>query len=118
MAEEPAALVARKRIEQVLNDFVHNRAEAKVVVVRVDELGHLQAVVASQAFDGMSHRERHDSVRDYLRQHARPEDLAHLYRVFVMSTDEFRERYSFEAFAGGETEILRLGMKDQEGADE
>ena len=117
MAEEPSILAAKKRIEQVLNAFVEHRAESKVVVFG-DELGHLHAVVASHAFEGMPRRERQRLVRDYLREHAKPEDLAHLHRVFVLSASEYDESYSNEVFRGGTTEISRLGMTGNNNANE
>lgn len=90
MAEEPAVLAAKERIEGVLDEFVLNRPEAKIVVF-MDELGHLHAIVASRGFEGTPPRERQDLVRGFLRDHAKPEDLAHLYRVSVMSSREYDE---------------------------
>lgn len=117
MAEEPAVLAAKRRIEQVLSVFVEHRAEAKVVVF-VDELGHLRAVVATHAFEGVEQHERQQRVRDYLRKHAASEDLAHLYRVFALSAKEFDETYSRQVFGGGMAEALRLGLAGNNNGDE
>jgi len=107
MAEEPAVIAAKGRIEQVLSDFVRQRAEAKVSVF-VNDFGHLHAVVASGAFENMPYRERQELVREYLKVNAAPDDLAHLYRVFVLSASEFDENYSRTIFNGGETESLTI----------
>jgi acid stress-induced BolA-like protein IbaG/YrbA len=110
MAEDPAVLKARKPIEEVLWTFVHQRAEAKVVVaVDVNEFGHLFAVVATGAFEGMSQRERQKAVWDYLRQKARPEDLAHVYQIYTFTTREYDARVATSIFPGGKTEMLDLG---------
>ena len=107
MAEEPAVLAAKTRLERILNDFVHNRAEAKVSVF-INEFGHLHAVIASHAFEGMPYQQRQDVVRKHLQMNAAPEDLAHLYRVYVLSASEFDENYSRTIFKGGETESLTI----------
>lgn len=116
MAAEPPVLTAKKRIEQVLHALVENRAESKVVVF-VDDLGHLHAVVASHAFEGMPQRDRQRLVRDYLRDHAAPEDLVYLHRVFALSASEYDEGYSKEVFPGGVSEILRLVEKGDNNAN-
>jgi len=90
MVEESAVIAAKVRIERVLADFAHNGAETKVVVV-MDELGHLHAIVATCGFEGIPPRERQDRVRAHLRDHARPEDLAHLYRISTMTPREYDE---------------------------
>ena len=118
MAEELAVLTAANRIDQALQRFVHNRAEAKVVVVKVNEWGHLHAAVATHGFEGVPQRERQELVWDYLRNNVQAEDLAHLYRVEAMSANEYDARVSTAVFEGGITSILRLGSTDQDGIDE
>lgn len=117
MAEDPAVLKAIKPIEDVLRRFVHDRGEAEVLV-RVNEFGHLHAVVATGGFEGMPQRERHREVWDYLRQNARPEDLAHVYKVYTLTVNEYKARVSTSVFPGGKTEILDLGPSTGDGADD
>jgi len=119
MAEEPAVLKAIKPIEDVLRRFVHDRGEAKVLVlVRVNEFGHLHAVVATGAFEGMPQRERHRVVWDYLRQNARPEDLAHVYQVYALTTREYDARVLSASQTSGALDLFIRGTNSEETADE
>ena len=117
MAEDPAVLKAIKPIEHVLRAFVEQRGEAKIVV-DVNEFGHLFAVVATAAFEGMPQRERHRKVWDYLRQNARPEDLAHVYEIYALTTREYDARVLSASQTSGALDLLMQGTDSEETADE
>ena len=117
MAEDPAVLKAIKPIEDVLRRFVHDRGEAKVVV-DVNEFGHLFAVVATGAFEGMPQRERRRAVWDYLRQNARPEDLAHVYQIYALTTREYDARVLSASQTSGALDLFIQGTNSEETADE
>lgn len=116
MAEEPAVLKAIKPIEDVLRDFVLQRGEGKVVV-DVNEFGHLFAVVATGAFEGIPERERRRTVWDYLRQNARPEDLAHVYQVYALTTREYDARVLSASQNSGALDLFIRGTNSGETAD-
>lgn len=119
MAEEPAVLKAIKPIEEVLRAFVVQRGEAKVVVgVDVNEFGHLFAVVATAAFEGMPQRERRRAVWDYLRQNARPEDLAHVYEIYALTTREYDARVLSASQTSGALDLFIRSTNSEETADE
>lgn len=117
MAEDPAVLKAIKPIEEVLWAFVEQRGEAKVVV-DVNEFGHLFAVVATGAFEGMPQRERRRAVWDYLRQNARPEDLAHVYQIYALTTREYEAHFLSASQTSGALDLLIQGTNSEETADE
>ena len=117
MAEDPAVLRARKPIEDVLWAFAKQRGEAKVVV-DVNEFGHLFAVVATGAFEGMPQRERRRMVWDYLRENARPEDLAHVYQVYALTTREYDARVLSASETSGALDVFIQGTNREETANE
>ncbi|MGB2986287.1 MAG: hypothetical protein WBE26_10420 [Phycisphaerae bacterium] len=126
MAEDPAVLRAIKPIEDVLRRFVRERGEAKVLVETqayvpravVNEFGHLFAVVATGAFEGMPQRERQRAVWDYLRQNARPEDLAHVYQIYALTTREYDARVLSASQTSGALDLFIQGTNSEETANE
>ena len=112
MVAKSDVLTAKHRIEEALEAFVRDRAEAKVLVF-VNEWGHLHAVVASYGFERVPEGEREDQVWDYLRSHVPAEDLVHLYRIHAMTCSEYDARLSRSALPGGYSEILRLDERDE-----
>ena len=118
MAEEPAVLIAARRIDEALRGFVHNRNEAKVSVVEVNKWGHLHAVVATHGFEDVPQHERQSLVWDHLRQRVSATDLAYLYRVDAMSACEY-DAWAMRAVVDGlDTEIVQLGPSGQGESDE
>jgi acid stress-induced BolA-like protein IbaG/YrbA len=117
MVEEPAVLAAKRRIERILSGFVGDRTEAKASVFG-DEFGHLHAVVVTDGFMGVSPRARQDRVRDYLQENASPKDLAHLFRLYLLTASEFDESYSGGMFLGKATEMPRVPSADYRGGED
>ncbi len=107
MVAKNAFVKAAECIDRALQEFVHHRGEAKVLVY-ADELGHLHAVVATHAFDGVPGDERVRRVWEFLRSKLPAEDVGFLYRIHALTGDEYDARIASSVFPGGKTEILDL----------
>ena len=93
MVAKQSIIKAKDQIERVLNEFVHHRASDKIHVFDVDisvnEWGHLEVIMACEAFKGMSIVERQDRVWDYLREKLGSDVLAHLSQIRTMDHEEY-----------------------------
>ena len=91
MVEKNDILIAKKRIEKTLWDFVNNQASGKVCVDWT-EYDHLFALIGSGGFQDMNIVDRLDMVWDYLRQNLTSDDLRYLSHVEPMDLDEYSAR--------------------------
>ena len=117
MVAKTALLTAADNIDHALQEFVCKRGEAKVLVVKVTQLGHLHAVVASHGFEGIPNDDLQRQIWEYLHKNVPPESLSFLYRIDAMTSSEYDARCSRSMFDGGSTEVLRLDTDVEEQLD-
>jgi len=91
MVAKNDVLSAAEKVDQALQRFVHQRGEAKVLVL-VNNFGHLHAIVATHGFEGIPEDERIEQVREFLRANVASEDLGYLYRVEALTAAEYDAR--------------------------
>jgi len=98
---------AAERIDTALQDLVHHRNEAKVLVF-TNRWGHLHAVVATHGFEGVPSADRGRKVWEFLRSRVAPEDLVLLYRIDAFTAAEYDARVAQRVADGMATELLDL----------